>query len=142
MKKTIKSTISVLLVIICLFSFTACGNSVEQTDLWGKATYLNDTQFGKGAKTVEVEVKAEEKSVTFTIKTDKNTVGDALLEHKLIDGDQGEYGLYIKVVNGITADYDVDKSYWAFYIDGEYATSGVDTTEIKEGTKYQLAYTK
>ena len=142
MKKTIKSTICILLAIICLFSLVACGNSVEKTGLWENAIYLQDTEFGEGAKTLIVEVKAGEQSVTFTVKTDQKTVGAALLEHKLIDGDQSEYGLYLKVVNGITADYDVDKSYWAFYIDGEYANSGVDTTEIEEGVTYQLAYAK
>lgn len=142
MKKTIKSSVSLVLAIICILSLAACGNSASKTGLWENATYLKDTQLGDGEKTVVVEVKAEEQTVTFTIKTDEKTVGAALLEHKLIDGDESEYGLYLKVVNGITADYDVDKSYWAFYVDGEYATSGVDTTEITEGVTYQLAYTK
>ena len=140
--KQIKSTISVVLAIICLFSLVACGNSVDKTGLWEKATYNKDTQLGEGTKTVIVQVKAEEQIVTFTVKTDKDTVGAALLENKLIEGEESEYGLYIKVVNGITADYDKDKSYWAFYVDGEYATSGVDTTKITEGVTYQLAYTK
>ena len=64
------------------------------------------------------------------------------MEHGLIAGEEGDYGLYVKVVNGITADYDVDQSYWAFYIDGDYAMSGVDTTAITEGVTYQLVYTK
>ena len=89
-----------------------------------------------------VEVKAGDDSVTFTIKTDKETLGEALMEHSLIDGEQGAYGLYIKKVNGITADYDVDKSYWAFYIDGEYALTGVDTTKITDGIIYRLEYAK
>ena len=142
MKKTIKSTISAILIVVCLFTLAACGNTVDKAGLWESATYLKDTEFGEGAKTVVVEVKAAEQTVTFTINTDKKTVGDALLEHDLIDGDESEYGLYVKVVNGITADYDVDKSYWAFYVNGEYASSGVDTTEIDESAKYQLAYTK
>lgn len=140
MKKTMQCTISVVLVIICLFSMTAC--SQKATGLWANATYLEDAQLGEGAKTVVVEVTAEEKTVTFTVKTDKETVGDALLEQKLIAGDQSEYGLYIKAVNGITADYDVDQTYWAFYIDGEYATTGVDATEIMEGVTYQLVRSK
>ena len=47
---------------------------------------------------------------------------------------------YVKKVNGITADYDVDQSYWGFYIDGEYAMTGVDGTSIEEGRIYRLAY--
>ena len=142
MKKIINSTVSVVLALMCILSLTACGNTVEKTGLWENATYLKDTEFGKGEKTINVEVKAEEKTVTFTVNTDKETVGDALIEHNLIDGEDGDYGLYIKVVNGITADYDVDKSYWAFYIDGEYATSGVDTTDIDENVTYRLEYAK
>ena len=40
------------------------------------------------------------------------------------------------------ADYDVDQYYWAFYIDGEYGVSGVDTTNIEEGVTYSLERTK
>ena len=82
------------------------------------------------------------KTVEVTVRTDKETLGDALSAVSLIQGDKGPYGLYVKKVNGITADYDVDKSYWAFYINGEYAMSGVDTTNIDETAKYQLAYPK
>ena len=95
-----------------------CGNSADKTGLWENVTYTKDTRLGEGTKTVTVQVKAEEQIVTFTVKTDKDTVGAALLENKLIEGEESEYGLYIKVVNGITADYDKDKSYWAFYVDG------------------------
>ena len=142
MKKTIKSTISLVIVVICLFSLTACGDSIDKAGLWENATYLNDTELGEGSKTVVVEVEALEKTVTFTIKTDEKTVGDALFEHGLVSGEEGPYGLYVKAVNGITADYDIDKSYWAFYIDGEYATSGMETTEISESATYKLVYTK
>lgn len=141
MKTTIKSTVSIVLSLVFIFCLVAC-NTVDKTGLWENATYRKDMEFGKGAKTLTVEVKAGEQLVTFTIKTDKDTVGAALLEHGLISGENGQFGMYIKSVNGIVADFDVDKSYWAFYIDGEYAMSGVDTTTITEGARYQLAYTK
>lgn len=141
MKRTIKSTISIVLALVFIVCFVAC-NTVDKTGVWENATYRKDMELGNGSKTVVVEVKAEEKLVTFTIKTDKDTVGAALLEHELISGDESQYGLYVKVVNGMTADYDIDQSYWAFYINGEYAMTGVDSTEITEGTTYQLAYTK
>ena len=79
--------------------------------------------------------------MVFTIKTDAKTVGDALLENELIAGDEGAYGLYIKVVNGLRADYDKDMAYWAFAIDGEMAMTGVDMTDIVDGGKYELVYT-
>lgn len=141
MKKTIKSTISIIFTLMFIVCLVSC-NAADNTDVWENATYREDTEFGSGAKTAVVEVKVGEHKVTFTIKTDKETVGEALFEHGLISGDEGPYGLYVKVVNGITADYDVDKSYWSFNINGEYAMSGVDTTEIAEGAIYQLEYTK
>ncbi|MBO5231417.1 MAG: DUF4430 domain-containing protein [Clostridia bacterium] len=142
MKKLASISVSLLLLAVCILSLTACGESVPKDGVWKDATYLKNTEFGSGKNTVAVEVKAGEQSVILTVKTDKDTVGDALLEHKLIEGDEGPYGLYIKKVNGITADYDVDKSYWGFYINGEYATTGVDTTKITEGATYKLEYTK
>ena len=64
------------------------------------------------------------------------------LANNLIAGEEGAYGLYVKTVNGITADYDKDQTYWAFYIDGEYAVSGVDTTDIVESSVYTLKVEK
>ena len=142
MKKVLNLTLSLLLVFVCLFGLASCGSTVDASGLWEKADYLKDTEFGDGEKELVVKVKVEEQEVTFTIHTDKATVGEALLEHKLISGEDGDYGMYIKKVNGITADYDKDKSYWAFYADGKYASSGVDTTKIDEKVTYSLEYTK
>ena len=141
MKKTIQSTVTVILALLFIVALVSC-DTVEKTGVWENATYRKDTELGNGAKTVVVEVKAEDQQVTFTVKTDKDTVGAALLEHGLIAGEEGAYGLYVKQVNGITADYDVDQTYWSFYINGEYAMTGVDTTEITEGATYRLEYTK
>lgn len=110
--------------------------------MWEDAKYLTDTELGEGAKTLVVEVKADDRQVTFTIHTDKTTVGAAMQEHGLLEGEDSEYGLFIKKVNGIVADYDVDQTYWGFYVNGEYAMSGVDTTNIEEGVTYCLARVK
>ena len=142
MKKVITSTVSLLLSIVMILCLASCTSKVDATGLWENATYLKDTTFGKGEKTISVVVSAGEQSITFTVNTDKDTVGAALLEHELIAGEDSAYGLYLKKVNGITADYDVDQSYWAFYVNGEYAMSGVDTTKITEGAVYKLEYTK
>lgn len=74
----------------------------------------------------------------FEIHTDKTTVGEALLDVGLIAGEEGDYGLYVKTVNGLTLDYDTDGKYWAFYIDGEYAMTGVDMTDITGGSTYSF----
>lgn len=79
---------------------------------------------------------------TFDITTSKATVGEALLDEGLIAGENSEYGLYVTSVNGMTADWDNDQTYWAFYIDGEYAMTGVDATDIVDGTTYGFTLTK
>ena len=141
MKKTIKSAVSIILALVFVMAFVSC-NKVEKTGVWENATYREDMEFGEGSKTVVVEVKAEGQTVTFTINTDMDTVGAALIEHSIVEGEEGPYGLYVKVVNGMTADYDVDQSYWSFYIGGEYAMTGIEKTDITEGITYQLEYTK
>ncbi len=83
-----------------------------------------------------VVVDADGNETAFDIHTDKKTVGEALLELQLIAGDDSEYGLYVKTVNGITADFDTDGTYWAFYINDEYASTGVDATDITPGSTY------
>ncbi len=142
--KKFKKSLAALLIAVTVVMCAACGsaNTVSQEGLWETATYLKDTEIGKGAVTLTAKVVAGEEEITFTVHTDKKTVGEALLEAGLVSGDETAYGLYVKVVNGITADYDVDQSYWAFYIDGEYAMTGVDSTDIVEGTVYSLEYTK
>ena len=160
MKNTIKSTLALILALLlslCLFSCKkgpaetpenggsgAVGEdgTIAPEGLWANATYLEDTSFGEGAKTVTVKVIVEGKSVTFTIKTDAETLGEALLAHNLIAGDQGDFGLYIKYVNGIRADYDLDKRYWNFTKNGEYMMTGVDGTAIADGEAYELTYAK
>lgn len=74
----------------------------------------------------------------FDVTTEKKTVGEALQDEGLIEGTEGEYGLYITKVNGIEAIYENDGTYWAFYINGEYAVSGVDTTDVENGAQYEL----
>ena len=136
-----KKITSILLVILCVALLMAgCNRGPVYMDT--TARYTEDATLGDGSKTITVTVKDNEgKAVVFTIQTDAKTVGDALTENKLIAGDEAAYGLYIKVVNGLRADYDKDHAYWAFNIDGEMAMTGVDMTDIVDGGNYELVYT-
>ena len=133
---------SLALIFILAFSLTACALFGESKDVWADAVYTEDTTLGEGSRSVTVELEVKEHLITFTVKTDEAVLGDALLGVGLISGEDGPYGLYVKTVNGMTADYDRDGRYWSLEIDGEYAMTGVDTTEITEGTVYRLVYAK
>ena len=98
---------------------------------------------GEGATVFYFNVVDKDGNKTaFEIHTDKTTVGEALLELGLIEGDMGDYGLYVKKVNGITAEYEVDGTYWAFYIGDDYGMTGVDMTDIEPGATYAFKVSK
>ena len=138
---------TVLIVAMALFT-TGCNDKSKDE---AKSTSQKETKvqteqakvLGEGSTKFDFTVVDKEGSkVEFEIHTDKKTVGEALVELKLIEGEDSEYGLFVKKVNGITADYDKDGMYWAFYINDEYAMSGVDSTEIKEGESYSFKMEK
>ena len=139
-----KHSKKVLSVILCLVllaatALIACGCSGGKEK---NATVLpagEVRQVGEGEKQFTLLVTDKDGSTTaFAVRSDEETVGAALMELGLIAGDEGPYGLYVKEVNGISADYDKDGVYWAFYCDGEMAMSGVDQTDIAEGAEYEL----
>ena len=142
MNKTIKILVLICISVFALSSLTACTNTASDSDLWDSALYTEDTEFGNGSKTVMLKVEAEEKSVVFTINSDKKILGDALLEHKLISGEEGAYGLYVKSVNGMVADYDINQSFWSLCKDGTPMTTGVDGVSFEDGESYEFVYTK
>lgn len=114
----------------------------KEDELWTNAKYTEDTEIGEGAVTVKVTVAAGEKSIILTVHTDKENLGEALLEYELVSGDQSQYGLYIKSVNGIEADYDKNQAWWSISKDGESLMTGADSTPIADGENYELTYTK
>ncbi len=97
------------------------------------------TELGEGSKSFELTILDKE-GVThaYLIRTDAEMVGQALIELELIDGEEGQYGMYIKSVLGQVLDYETDQMYWAFYVGGEYALTGVDQTPIQADTAYML----
>lgn len=106
-------------------------------------TEATDTQAGNvlgvGQTQFAVEVTHLDGTVkNFTVNTDKKTVGEALIEVGLIEGENGPYGLMIMAVDGKTHKYEDGGKYWAFYINGEYAMSGVDSTDITAGAAYSF----
>ena len=93
-------------------------------------------------KTITVEVVDDKGETTsFTITTVEAFLRGALEQENLIEGEESATGLYVKVVNGLTADYDVDKSYWAFYKGEDYLMTGVDSTPIADGDLFRIVYT-
>ena len=125
-------------VLTAAAALTGCsGAPTETTQPLGQVT--NTTELGEGSKTFELTVEDKEGILhSYRIHTDEEMVGFALIEHELIEGEQGQYGMYIKSVLGQTLAYEPDGMYWAFYVNGEYALTGVDQTPIQADTAYLL----
>ena len=134
--KLFASVLCMVLIVAMALSMTACTNNNASDDANAEQVQVASKSF-----TFEV-VDKDGNTETFNITTDKTTVGEALLEEGLIAGENGQYGLYVTEVNGIVADYNVDGTYWAFYVDGAYASSGVDTTDIVDGITYSFKVEK
>ena len=131
----------IMLTAVSVFCLSACKEKTPETPQTTDAPAQSGDviEKGTGAKTFSFEVVDKDKNTTkFLIHTDKTTVGEALVEVELIAGDQSEYGLYVKTVNGQTLDYTADGMYWAFYENGVYASKGVDSTDIVETTVYSF----
>ena len=97
------------------------------------------TVLGEGSKAFNLSIVDKDGAEhLYEIHTDEEFVGFALIAHELIEGEEGPYGMYIKSVLGQVLDYETDRMYWAFYIEGEYAMTGVDLTPVIEGGSYML----
>ncbi|MDE7399284.1 MAG: DUF4430 domain-containing protein [Oscillospiraceae bacterium] len=115
--------------------------SSTNASVWDSAKYTEDTELGEGSLAVKIEVTADNKTVTLTVKTDETNLEKILTANSLVEGDESEFGLYIKSVNGIRADYDLDHAYWAIQKDGAPTPTGANGITVADGETYALVYT-
>ena len=141
-RKTLSLMVCIVLIAAMALITTGCNGNKDTAGSSTPDTTIFQTEnnvLGTGATKFTFTVTdAEGKETSYQINTDKKIVGDALLELNLIAGEDSEYGLFVKTVNGITVDYDKDGKYWAFYANGKYTTKGVDSTDIEAGATYSF----
>lgn len=135
----IRRITAAVITLIMLFSFSGCGETKK--DVLTPTDSVSAEVAESKTFTFEV-VDANGNKTELSVISDVKILGDALQNLGYIKGEQGPYGLYIKEVNGITADYDIDGTYWAFYINGEMSMKGVDQTEIVDGDVYSFRVEK
>ncbi len=125
---------ALLLTLSLCIGITACKDATEADK--------DGTEAAEQVTFTFTVVHSDGTEKSFEVTTDEETVGAALIAEGLISGEDGDYGLYVKVVDGETADYDLDQSYWSFYVGDEYAMTGVDKTPITDGATYWFKYTR
>ncbi len=105
------------------------------------------TNLGSKAYTLEV---VDNTGATDTYKgtTDKEYLSELMDELSTAaknpefsySGSTSSYGLFIETINGLTADYNVDKSYWAIYVNDSYGQYGADAQVVSDGDTYSFKY--
>lgn len=120
------------------------GNNKQVEELKDVKDSANKDEDKKAAKITVKIVGKDNKEEVFQHDTDAQFLRQALeeIEGIKIEGEESATGLYVKTINGVTADYNVDKSYWAFYVNDEYCQSGVDTQKVTDGDTFKIVYTK
>lgn len=149
-KKNIRSFLSLMLTVALIAAmalvFASCDESGQESPPQAEQPRTNDgavQTVGQGSVSFEFSVCfADGSSRSYVVKTDKSTVGEALVETGLITGYDGPYGLTVETVCGEFHDFNKDSMYWGFFINGEYAMTGVDSTPIVENEKYELKATR
>ena len=103
--------------------------------------FFTRPQGQEGAKNITVEVVlADGAKKEHKINTDAEFLRGALEEKNLIAGDESQYGLYVKTVDGVTVD-DSKQEWWCFTKGGEMLMTGVDDTPIADGDHFEITLT-
>ncbi len=136
---TFLTRLSLVLTLILLVAAVLCGCG-EQSSAKPPETSTADVQSAPGAESIGegqytfafTAIFGDGSAKRYTVSTDCETVGEALLALELIEGEAGPYGLYVKSVCGVVADYDADQTYWSLYEGGEMSMTGVDSLKCAD----------
>lgn len=124
-KKTLAVLAAVLLVLVAAFAVIRF--AVKPAGVFG-------------IKEITVEITDLTNTESFTFKTEREFLADALLDEGLVEDNQTEYGLFIVTANGVTAD-DAKQEWWCITKDGETLMTGASETPIENGDRYELTLT-
>ena len=122
MKKKLFFTLIILAMLMILIS---CTNTTVESTI---NVVINDYE--------KNEIHNEE------IKTDKTKLIDVLKELDIeLKYEDDKYGAYITSIKGLEQkEDDQGMYYWSYYVDDEYATTGVSVCDVEDGKKYTFNY--
>lgn len=89
-----------------------------------------------GKKAIVFSVSADDFGADHAFNTNAEFLGDALKALGLVEGEDGPYGLYVKTVNGITADESLQQ-WWCFTKGGEELFIGIDSVPVADGDHFE-----
>ncbi len=148
-KRTTNTRVLALLLSLLLVMgvFAGCGGNAGSS---GTDSAPASSQAGSTVSSAE---NGETKAIAFTvvhgdgskkefpIETTADNLRTALEEQSLIAGEESEYGLFVKTVDGETVD-DANEEWWCLTDkDGNMTSTGVDDTKIADGDAYTFTFT-
>ena len=95
---------------------------------------------GGGKEITLVVVHGDQTNHTYGIQTDEEYLQAALEQEQLIEGTEGEFGMYVLTVDGETVD-EANEEWWCLTKGGETHMLGVGETPIADGEQYEFTFT-
>ena len=123
-----KKILVLVLALAMVLSLTACGGKTPQNNAEEKLSF----------SVIVVHQDLTEK--TFIYEAPAGKLGAVLEQEGLIASEGADKGMF-HTVDGEKADWNINKSYWAFYEENEYAMKGIYDTDIAANATYKLVYT-
>ena len=100
-------------------------------------------QAADGAKTITIAVTDNQNTTTgYETTTDAQYLRQAMEDTKdlTFQGTEGQYGLMLDTINGLTADWEQDQAWWSIYVNDALANYGIDSQPIADGDVIQFQY--
>ena len=116
MKKILSIAFASLMLFSVIFFVASCKGNGETVTFTFEVEHLDGTK------------------KSFEVTTDEANIGQALVDKGYISGENSTYGLYVKTVDGETLDF--TNYYWALYVNGETAQTGVSFITPENGAVY------
>lgn len=122
-KKTNKKAVIILVAIIAVIA-VAAGFMYN--------SFNSEPARHPGEKTITVNVILPEETRTYEHKTFEVYLRGLFEEMELVEGEESQYGLFVKTVDGITAN-EQNSEWWKFEINSEITSTGVETALFADG---------
>ena len=128
--------IAAVILVLSVFGLSGCQEKGTPADN-GTSSAASETQ---DIKNVNFKIVYEDgTSKTIELKTEKSTLAEALVDAKVIE--YSNDGFYT-TIDGVTADYSKDGSWWCITKGGEMTSVGINDIVISDGETYEATYTK
>ncbi|MCL2020178.1 MAG: DUF4430 domain-containing protein [Oscillospiraceae bacterium] len=136
-KKKLRFIFSLALIVLIAAVTTSCNGNTAPDITSAETSEITPQPIGQGETTFRFEVvHSFNATEVWDVSTDEATIGSALFAVGLTDDTD-----FVTTINGVQADFVKDGYWWAFYINGEMAVSGVAETEIETDNIYAFVHT-